>query len=132
MEKEVESRLREKYALIDRSDAEQLNEVAQKGLGLDENSLLLVGETDGQGFGVAAAAGKDARASKADLLRVTKKNRSKAAAGKMPASPTFEQKSSTKSTAADGFRKESSKERLSSNNMQQFPIQQQQQQLRPS
>jgi predicted Zn-dependent protease len=144
MEKEVESKFREKYALIDKNDAEQLAEAAQKaanaGLTLDENSLLLVGETDGQGFGIAAAAGgKDAaaRASKADLLRMTKKNRSKAAAGKMPSnvaakSPPLEQKSSTKSTAAEGYRKESSKETLSLNNTQQLSALQQQQPLRPS
>lgn len=39
---------------------------------------LLVGETDGQNFGVGQAP-KDSRANKADLVNMTKRNRSKAA-----------------------------------------------------
>jgi hypothetical protein len=42
---------------------------------MDDGSL--VGETDGSNFGVGLA-NKDSRSSKSDLLKATKKNRSKA------------------------------------------------------
>lgn len=47
------------------------------GLAIADDSLY-AGDLDGQGFGIGQAS-KDARASKNDLLKVTKKNRSKAA-----------------------------------------------------
>lgn len=75
MEKDVESRLREKFALIDKNDMEQLAEAQKAGLSIADDSSL-VGESDGQGFGIGLAS-KDSRASKADLLKVTKKNRAK-------------------------------------------------------
>ncbi len=76
MERDVETKLRERFALIDRNDVEQLAEAQKAGLNIDDS--LYVGDTDGNGFGVGLAS-KDSRANKQDLLKVTKKNRSKAA-----------------------------------------------------
>lgn len=78
VEKDVESRLKEKYAFIDKNDVDQLAEAQKAGFSIADESLL-VGETDGQNFGVGLAA-KDSRVSKNDLLKISKKNRSKAAA----------------------------------------------------
>ncbi|XP_029444113.1 kinesin-like protein KIF9 isoform X3 [Rhinatrema bivittatum] len=52
-EQEVEARLREKYTLIDKKDLETIAAAQKAGL-LDEEGQL-VGELDGQGFGVGLA-----------------------------------------------------------------------------
>lgn len=70
-EKDVEIRLRDKFALIDKNDVDQINEAKNSGL-IDE--LSLVGDSDGQNFGVGLAS-KELRSSKADLLKATKKSR---------------------------------------------------------
>jgi hypothetical protein len=77
MEKDVEQRLRDKYALIDKNDVDQLAEAQKNGLTLNDEGLM--GDTDGQGFGVGIAP-KDSRVGKNELLKITKKNRSKAGA----------------------------------------------------
>lgn len=98
-EKDVEARLRERFALIDRSDVDQINEAQKAGL-MDEVSL--VGDTDGANFGIGTAS-KELRGSKADLLKATKKNRGKAS----KASPPPERKTPAKSTEPNsGVKKE--------------------------
>jgi kinesin family member 6/9 len=74
IDKDVEAKLREKFALIDKSDADQIAEAQKAGLTIDDN--LLVGDTDGQNFGIGVA-NKDSRASKSDLSKVSKKTRAK-------------------------------------------------------
>jgi hypothetical protein len=93
MEKDVEQRLRDKYALIDKNDVDQLAEAQKNGLTLADEGLL-VGDLDGQGFGVGNAP-KDSRVGKNELLKVTKKNRSKAAT-KTSSPPLDQQKISVK------------------------------------
>ena len=92
MEKDVEARLREKYALIDKNDVEQLAEAQKAGLTLTDD-ILLMGDTDGQSFGVGLAP-KDARVNKNELLKITKKNRSKA--GTKTSSPQLDSKAPAK------------------------------------
>ena len=82
MERDVEGRLRERYTMIDKNDAEQIAEAQKAGLPIADDGSL-VGETDGQGFGIGLAP-KDLRASKADLLKATKANRGVKGAGKAP------------------------------------------------
>ncbi|RNA42518.1 kinesin KIF9, partial [Brachionus plicatilis] len=97
MEKDVEQRLREKYALFDKNDMDQINEAQKAGYSMVDDSSL-VGDTDGQGFGVGYA-GKDSRVSKSDLLKLTKKNRLKA--NNKSSSPVPDAKSSTKAAGKD-------------------------------
>lgn len=73
MEKDVESRLREKFALIDKGDPDQIAEAQKAGLNINDD---VVGDLDGTGFGIGLA-GKDSKASKGDLLKATNKKRSK-------------------------------------------------------
>ena len=80
MDKDIESRLREKYALIDKSDPDQIAEAQKAGLNINED---LLGDLDGTNFGIGLA-GKDSKASKADLLKVTNKKRSKVILNKAP------------------------------------------------
>ena len=77
MEKDVEARLKEKYALIDKNDAKQMAEAQKAGLA-NSNDDATVGDTDGQSFGIGLAP-RDSRASRADLVNVTKRNRSRVA-----------------------------------------------------
>lgn len=98
MEKDVEAKLREKFALIDKSDVEQLAEAQKAGLTIADDSSY-AGESDGQSFGVGIAS-KDARMSKNELLKVTKGKRSKATGAKT-SSPPLDSKSSLKAGSKD-------------------------------
>jgi hypothetical protein len=93
MEKDVEARLREKYALIDKNDVEQLAEAQKAGLSLAGDENMLLGDSDGQNFGVGLAP-KDVRAKKDDLLKITRRNRSKAGT-KTSSSPQLDQQQKT-------------------------------------
>jgi hypothetical protein len=97
MEKDVEAKLREKFALIDKSDVEQLAEaqkvisfkiynihlvilksnLIQAGLTIADDSSY-AGESDGQSFGIGLAP-KESRMSKNELLKVSKSKRTKGA-----------------------------------------------------
>lgn len=97
MEKDVEIKLREKYALFDKNDIDQINEAQKAGYSMvDESSL--VGETDGQGFGIGYA-GKDMRVNKNDLSKITKKNRLKNS--NKSSSPVPDAKASIKTASKD-------------------------------
>ena len=74
MEKDVEQRIKEKYALIDKTDAKQLAEAQKAGLAPMNDDL--VGDLDGQGFGLGQAP-KDMKAQRSELVNVTKRNRSR-------------------------------------------------------
>ena len=60
--------------MSDKNDGEQLGDGQKGGLGLDDVSY---GETDGSNFSVGLAS-RDNRASKGELLKVTRRNRSNA------------------------------------------------------
>lgn len=96
MDKDVELRLREKYALIDKSDPDQIAEAQKAGLNINED---VVGDLDGSSFGVGLA-GKDSKASKSDLLKITNKKRSKVVLSKAQ-SPTPEEKLSKGAKASE-------------------------------
>ena len=74
MEKDVEQRIKEKYALIDKTDARQLAEAQKAGLTAMNDDM--VGDLDGQGFGLGQAT-KDMKAQRSELVNVTKRNRSR-------------------------------------------------------
>jgi hypothetical protein len=84
MERDVEGRLRERYTMIDKNDAEQIAEAQKAGLPIADDGTL-VGDTDGLGFGIGNAP-KDSRAAKGDLLKSTKAKRNIAGklSGKAP------------------------------------------------
>ena len=109
MEKDVEGRLREKYALIDKNDVDQIAEAQKAGYNVADDSSL-VGESDGQGFGLGYAS-KDSRANKNDLLKITKKNRLKQ--NNKGSSPVPDQKGSLKAgqkDSQDALKKDFSKD----------------------
>lgn len=54
MEADIEGRLRERYTLIDKTDIEQIREAQAKGINIGDDGLL-VGDTDGSGFGIGVA-----------------------------------------------------------------------------
>jgi hypothetical protein len=110
MEKDVEQRLRDKYALIDKNDVDQLAEAQKNGLTLNDDGMLM-GDLDGQGFGVGSAP-KDSRVSKNELLKITKKNRSKA--GTKTSSPPLDQKASVKTGLSSKDSGELKKDQMSS------------------
>lgn len=99
MEKDVEAKLREKYALFDKNDMDQINEAQKAGYSMVDDSSL-VGDTDGQGFGVGYA-GKDSRINKNDLLKLTKKNRLQTKTSNKSSSPVPDAKSSIKAASKD-------------------------------
>ena len=74
MEKDVELRIKEKYALIDKTDAKQLAEAQKAGLTTMNDDM--VGDLDGQGFGLGQAS-RDMKAPRSELVNVTKRNRSR-------------------------------------------------------
>lgn len=97
MEKDVEAKLREKYALFDKNDIDQINEAQKAGFSMVDDSSL-VGETDGQGFGIGYA-NKEMRVNKNDLSKITKKNRLKNS--NKSSSPVPDAKASSKTVSKD-------------------------------
>ena len=76
-EKDSESRVKDKITMGDKGDSDHLGDGQKGGLNMDDGSF---GDTDGANFGVGLAS-RDNRASKGELLKITRKNRSQAKAG---------------------------------------------------
>ncbi|XP_052080028.1 kinesin-like protein KIF9 isoform X1 [Mytilus californianus] len=75
MEKDVEERLRQKFTLIDRTDPAAIAAAQQSGLPVTDDGLL-VGETDGVGFGVGMAP-KSAKADPSSVVQLKRKEKEK-------------------------------------------------------
>ncbi|KAH3708306.1 kinesin-like protein KIF9 isoform X2 [Dreissena polymorpha] len=71
MEKDIEERLRQKYALIDRTDPSAIQAAQQAGIPITDDGQL-VGEPDGQSFGVGVAP-RSARAEPSSVVQLKKK-----------------------------------------------------------
>lgn len=71
MEKDIEEKLRQKYALIDRSDASAIQAAQQAGIPISDDGTF-VGEPDGQSFGVGLAP-RSARAEPSSVVLLKKK-----------------------------------------------------------
>ncbi|CAF1183759.1 unnamed protein product, partial [Didymodactylos carnosus] len=71
-DKEVEKKYRERYVLIDKNEYDQTD--GQKIPGPSQSGAGLTGELDGQNFGIGNAP-KDSRASKEQLLKMTRNKR---------------------------------------------------------
>lgn len=71
MEKDIEDRLRQKYALIDRTDPSAIQAAQQAGVPISDDGTL-VGEPDGQSFGVGVAP-RSAKAEPSSVVQLKKK-----------------------------------------------------------
>ncbi|XP_060585541.1 kinesin-like protein KIF9 isoform X2 [Ruditapes philippinarum] len=71
MDKDIEERLRQKYALIDRTDPSAIQAAQQAGVPISDDGTL-VGESDGQSFGVGVAP-RSARAEPSSVVQLKKK-----------------------------------------------------------
>lgn len=69
MESDVETKFRERYTLIDKTDPDQIRDAQARGISINDDGTL-VGESDGSGFGVGVAP-SNAKAS--DLSSVSAK-----------------------------------------------------------
>lgn len=96
-EKDVKA---QKFSMLDQNQLDQLTDTQKQEL---MNDVMLVGDTDGSGFGIGMAS-KDLRSSKADLLKATKGKQSNKPKNSK-ASPPPERKTPAKGssdTAASG------------------------------
>lgn len=71
MEKEVEERLRNKFALIDRTDPSAIQAAQQAGVPISDDGTL-VGDSDGQSFGVGVAP-RSAKAEPSSVVQLRKR-----------------------------------------------------------
>lgn len=69
METDLEAKLRDRYTLIDKTDAEQIKEAQARGINIGDDGTL-VGEPDGSGFGVGIA---PSSAKATDIANVSQK-----------------------------------------------------------
>jgi len=81
MENDVEERLRQKFTLIDRTDPAAIAAAQQAGMNITDEGIL-VGDTDGQGFGVGVAP-KSAKADPSSVVQLKKKEKEKDRRSKM-------------------------------------------------
>lgn len=106
MEKDVEERLRQKFTLIDRTDPAAIAAAQQAGLAVTDEGLL-VGETDGLGFGVGMAP-KSAKADPSSVVQLKRKEKEREKKGKLTRqdtkSPTGGKSISSPSHSAKGER----------------------------
>lgn len=75
MEQDVEERLRLKFTLIDKADQAAIQAAQQAGLAITDDGSL-VGEPDGQGFGVGVAP-KTSKADPSSVVQLKRKEREK-------------------------------------------------------
>ncbi|KAL3854393.1 hypothetical protein ACJMK2_013664 [Sinanodonta woodiana] len=75
MEKDVEERLRNKFALIDRTDPAAIAAAQQAGIPITDEGIL-VGESDSTGFGVGVAP-RSAKAEPSSVVQLRKKEKEK-------------------------------------------------------
>lgn len=75
MEKEIEEKLRSKFALIDRTDPAAIQAAQQAGVPISDEGVL-VGEPDGQSFGVGMAP-RSAKAEPSSVVQLKKKEEDK-------------------------------------------------------
>ncbi|XP_033728379.1 kinesin-like protein KIF9 [Pecten maximus] len=105
MERDVEERLRQKFTLIDRTDPAAIAAAQQAGVAITDDGTL-VGEPDGQGFGVGMAP-KVAKADPSSVVQLKKKEREKdrkSRTGRDTKSPVGGKSISSPSQSAKGER----------------------------
>lgn len=91
-EKDVKA---QKFSMLDQNQLDQLTDTQKQEL---MNDVMLVGDTDGSGFGIGMAS-KDLRSSKADLLKATKGKQSNKPQKNSKASPPPERKTPAKGSS---------------------------------
>ncbi|KAK3083432.1 hypothetical protein FSP39_022438 [Pinctada imbricata] len=105
MEQDVEEKLRQKFTLIDRTDPAAIAAAQQAGLQITDEGIL-VGEPDGQGFGVGVAP-KSAKADPSSVVQLKKKElqrEKKGKSGRDAKSPVGGKTASSPSHSAKGER----------------------------